>query len=214
MDRETVVRQMKVTAQKVARYGTTQACRGCEAYLTNTKGVPHNVDCRSRIREMMEKDERGREELKHEVERIKRRTDDLLRKEARKDPLISQAEDKHDQEVRDIEQREMPEDEVADLFMDDEDADQNMGEEGNPNRAEHLPRPEHQHQPVQESLSNKMSVSKEHKTASSSKRKAEIPTEEIDQRFDSQTGEVVNAAPHAGINSVVVDRHPGGLGHG
>ena len=84
VDRETVVRQMKVTAQKVARYGTTQACRGCEAYLTNTKGVPHNVDCRSRIREMMEKDERGREELEHEAERIKRRADDLFAQRGQK----------------------------------------------------------------------------------------------------------------------------------
>ena len=71
VDRETVVRQMKVTAQKVAKYGTTEACRGCEAYLTNKKGVPHNVDCRSRIREMMEKDERGRGELKHDAERVR-----------------------------------------------------------------------------------------------------------------------------------------------
>ena len=96
-DRESVVWQMKVTAAKIGRYGTTGNCPGCEAYLSNRTGVTHNHDCRSRIRALREKDEEGQQELAQYAERVKRRTEELLRKESVKDPKVAGEGAPHDE---------------------------------------------------------------------------------------------------------------------
>ena len=121
-ERENVVRTMKVTAVKIGRYGTTDRCPGCEAYLSNQTGVTHNDDCRSRIRALMEKDESGQEELKKDAERVRKRTEDLYRREARKDPEVAAEEDQHDKDMADIKDgiRKKPGDE-------DDDADDDKG---------------------------------------------------------------------------------------
>ena len=95
-----MVRQMKVTAAEIGRYGTTGNGPGCEAYLSNRTGVTHNHDCRSRIRALMEKDEEGQQELAKDAERAKRRTEELLRKESMKDPKVAGEEAAHDEQMQ------------------------------------------------------------------------------------------------------------------
>ena len=70
--------------------------------MSNQTGVAHNDDCRIRIRALMEKDKSGQEESRKDAERVKKRTEDLYRREVRKDPKVAAEEDQQDKDMADI----------------------------------------------------------------------------------------------------------------
>ena len=87
------VRRMYVSKTLVKKYGPTNGCPGCRD--TGSRSVTHSEDCRQRMKELMAKDEEGKEHLKREDERQERHFPAEIEKQASQDPKVAEEQRQH-----------------------------------------------------------------------------------------------------------------------
>ena len=78
-------RRMAISAAILRKYGYSDGCEGCRFYRAGIQDPnarkPHSEVCRTRIRDEMAKDEKDKEKVEHETDRINRMIAEKLQKD-------------------------------------------------------------------------------------------------------------------------------------
>ena len=100
---EEVIRRIYIRKQDLAKYGTTERCPGCRAYLRGGESKNHTEECRARITEAIKNDEQDKSRWERHDMRINER---LMKKmEEQQAEQQDKEEDNSDEQERDNKRR-------------------------------------------------------------------------------------------------------------
>ena len=91
-----------ITRSHIREYGATEGCPECK-WIEAGRSMPHNNECRMRIRARMLQNEDGREGLKKEEQSQDRHLKKAVMRSAEEDPELRHAEKEHKRKLVEIE---------------------------------------------------------------------------------------------------------------
>ena len=95
---------MYITRSYIREYGATEGCPGCKGNEAG-RSMPHNDECRMRIKARREQNEDGREGLKKEEQRQDRNFEKAVVRSVEEDPELRRAEEEYKRKL--VEKRTM-----------------------------------------------------------------------------------------------------------
>ena len=95
---DSTVRRTHTTRSHIRDYGASEGCPGCKEIETD-RSMPHNNECRMRIRSRMEQSGDGREGLKKEEQKQDRHIEKVVMRSESDDPELRRAEEEHAQKT-------------------------------------------------------------------------------------------------------------------